>query len=88
VLTFDSKAITFFPDGRFTTESASGGSAPGVVIGSRRGNAGTYSLDRHTISMRYADGRVVNTGFYFYPSKGQKTRNALAIGNREYTLQK
>ncbi len=82
---FDASIITFFPDGRFDTSSAKGGSAPGVVTSARGASSGTYRLDAHMIEMRYSDGRTARSAFYFYPAKGEKTTRAIGIGNRDYT---
>ncbi len=81
----DASNLTFFPDGRFEASSAKGGSAPGVATSARSASSGTYRLDGHTIEMRYGDGRVVKTGFYFYPAKGLKETKAIGIGNRDYS---
>ncbi len=81
----DASNLNFFPDGRFEGSSAKGGSAPGVATSVRSASSGTYRLDGHTIEMRYGDGRVVKTGFYFYPAKGVKATKAIGIGNRAYS---
>lgn len=85
VMTVDARSITFSPNGQFNTAQTQGGSAPGVVASSSSKNSGTYRLDGHVIEMRYADGRVVRSGFYFFPNKGRKTDSTIGIGNRHYS---
>ncbi len=72
VMVVDARSITFDSAGRFESASTKGGSGPNSVTGATSQNAGSYRLNGHTIEMRYADGRSVTTGFYFFPAKGQK----------------
>jgi hypothetical protein len=83
---FVSKTYVFAPDGTFSTQAAGGGGNSGVTTLSRSSNGGTYTLDRHTIELRFNDGRVLRDGFFFFPSKGQKTTDAIGIGDSVYSL--
>jgi hypothetical protein len=76
VLTASWKNITFDANGRFEQ----GGSKQGGPAVS-----GNYSLDGHAIELRYPNGSVIRTGFYFFPSKGQKSADSIAIGNTIYS---
>ncbi len=79
VLTASWKTFTFYADGRFEQ----GGSKQGGPDAS-----GNYSLNNHRIELRYNNGPVIQTGFYFFPSKGQKTDQSIAIGNDIFARQK
>jgi hypothetical protein len=83
-----SEMFVFSPDGTFTTERASGGGNTGVATRARSGSGGTYALDRHTIELRFNDGRVMRNGFFFFPAKGVKTRDAIGLGGSVYNLKK
>jgi hypothetical protein len=83
---FVSKTYVFAPDGTFSTQAAGGGGNSGVTTLSRSSDGGTYTLDRHTIELRFNDGRVSRDGFFFFPSKGQKTTDAIGIGDSVYSL--
>ncbi len=88
VLTFSADTVVFQPSGVFSSNASSGGSAPGVATSSARTGGGRYSLKGHTITMQYDSGQSVTTGFYFFPSKGQKSIDTIGIGNRIYSLRK
>jgi hypothetical protein len=75
VLTASWENITFYANGRFE-QGGSNSSGPAA--------SGNYSLDGHTIELRYSNGSVIRTGFYFFPNKGQKTADSIAIGNTIY----
>ena len=87
-VTFDSNQILFSPNGTFTQETAVGGSSGGNAASSRGGANGTYKIKGHTIELRYGNGSLVRKTFYFYPSKGQKTDDAIGIGNSSFSKRK
>lgn len=82
VMTFSSNSYAFGRDGRFTTESSGGGSAPGVVANSNSKNAGRYRLDGHALTLVFNDGRRVRQLFYFYPGKNP---TVIGIGDDSFT---
>ena len=83
-----SNTYQFARNGTFTTEGGGGANVGatdttgGVAVSSRRGTAGRYKLDGHTITLRYNDGRVVRKMFYFYPDSDR----AIGIGDDTYTI--
>jgi hypothetical protein len=80
------KSYVFSPDGRFQVASSSGGSNTGVVVSANKSQSGTYVLDRHVIELRFNDGNVLRTGFYFFPASGKKTTKSIGIGGSIYSL--
>jgi hypothetical protein len=76
VLTASWQNFTFYRDGRFEQGGSNRNSAAVT---------GNYRLDGHRIELRYSNGQTVRTGFYFFPNKGQKTADSIAIGNSIYS---
>jgi hypothetical protein len=58
------KDLTFFTDGSFAQESVGGGTAPVVTAWSKRGAAGTWSVDGPTLTLSYRDGRTARTSLF------------------------
>jgi hypothetical protein len=80
------KTYLFSADGSFQLASSSGGSNTGVAVSSSKSETGRYVLDRHVIELRFNDGNVLRTGFYFFPASGKKTHKSIGIGGSTYTL--
>lgn len=74
--------ITFYPDGKFESKSGKRGSSSRVTTSSSSTANGTYSLEGHSITMRYADGRTMKTAFAYMDPKGDK---GICIGKATYT---
>jgi hypothetical protein len=85
VMIVDSRNIQFYRNGSFEESSARGGSSGQTTTSSKNSATGTYTLNGHTIELRYADGRTLRTSFYFFPSKGGKTADSIGIGSRVYS---
>jgi hypothetical protein len=85
IMIIDSKNIRFYPDGTFDQTSVRGGSSSQTTTRSKNSASGTYMLNGHMIQLRYPDGRVLNTGFFFFPAKGVKTADSIGIGSRVYS---
>lgn len=77
-----SNRFTFSPDGRFTTESASGTSAPNIATSSKKNNAGRYTIDGYTIKLDFDNGDSKKLFFCFYG----KDKTVLRIAGSNYTL--
>jgi hypothetical protein len=87
-MVFASQAYVFHPDGRFESAKSGGGGNSSVTAVSGRSQAGTYTLDRNVIEMRFGDGKVIRTGFFFFPAHGKKTHGSIGIGESVYSLRK
>jgi hypothetical protein len=55
-------------------------------VSANKRQSGTYSLDRHVIELRFNDGNVIRTGFFFFPASGKKTIKSIGIGGTVYSL--
>jgi len=60
------KTIRFNDQGEFTVAEQVKGVNASSEIFSHKTKSGTYSLDRHTIELRYNDRKVERRAFYFY----------------------
>lgn len=91
-LVWAAKAITFSRDGRFELEISGGGSNEAAGVGvtalSRRASMGTYHLSGHVAELRYDDGRVERSNFYFFPDHGQKDLDTFVLGGSTYSADK
>ncbi len=76
------KNFHFTADGRFTTGSLAGISAPGQAGHSKKVSSGTYSLNGHTLNLRFDNGETRKL-FFCFMSK-DKTKS-LRIGGSNYT---
>jgi hypothetical protein len=77
-----SNGYRFFADGRFSTDSAFSGSAPGVFTGSTGNDGGTYALNGSTLTLTYGNGTVKNFSLYY---GGAINDPVLWLGGRSYT---
>jgi len=73
--------MTFTSDGWFTNENISGGSSSAHVAYSRTDTAGRYTIDGHTITLRFNSGDVGQFFFAFYGNDFDVFR----IAGRTYT---
>lgn len=60
-----SNGYRFFPDGRFSTDSAVSSSAPGVFVGSTGDKYGTYQLNGSALVLTYASGKTKRLSIYY-----------------------
>lgn len=84
-ITYASNSLTFNNQGQFTKLSTGGGSFSGasgsVSAYSNKDAAGTYVLDGFGIELKYNNGTVVRSCFYFYPD----SKVVWGINTRPYT---
>ncbi len=77
-----SSAYRFYPDGTFSTETAVGSSAPGVVTAGQRKAAGRYAVgDNGLLELTWADGRTERTSLFH----GEGAEPVLWIGGDSFT---
>ncbi|HRE51624.1 MAG TPA: hypothetical protein PK339_09390 [Flavitalea sp.] len=79
------KDFRFTPDGRFTTGSMAGISAPGQVGRSQKSAAGSYTLSHHTLELKFDNGQ---TKKLFFCYMGKEKKDVLRIGGSAYTPSK
>jgi hypothetical protein len=60
-----SNGYRFFPDGRFSTDSAVSSSAPGVFVGSTGDKGGTYQLNGSALVLTYTNGKTKRLSIYY-----------------------
>jgi hypothetical protein len=77
-----SNGYRFFSDGRFSTDSAVSGSAPGVVTGSTGKDGGTYALSGSALTLTYGNGTVKKFSLYY---GGAINDPVLWLGGTSYT---
>lgn len=87
--------LNFGPDGRFSTSRETGalnsGNTTGVGSTVRAGarGGGTYSVDRHTLTLRHADGKTERRFFAFASAKTppQVDTDMIFVGDTPYLLE-
>jgi hypothetical protein len=77
-----SNGYRFYADGRFSTDSAVSGSAPGVVTGSTGKDGGTYTLSGSTLMLTYGNGTIKKFSLYY---GGAINDPVLWLGGSSYT---
>ncbi len=77
-----SNGYRFFPDGRFSTDSAVSSSAPGVFVGSTGDKGGTYQLNGSALILTYANGKTKRLSIYY---GGPINDPVLWLGGSSYT---
>jgi hypothetical protein len=83
-ITYASNTIRFNSNGQFTLAKSSGATTSSTTAYSGRTDAGTYTLDNYTLELRFNNGKVERSFFYFYPDK----RDVFGIGAKVFTPRK
>ncbi|MEM0987079.1 MAG: hypothetical protein AAGJ32_12605 [Pseudomonadota bacterium] len=83
--------LTFYPDGSFSETNFAYGSAPRVGAWSKRGTAGTFTVNDDTLTLLYRDGHTVKTSIYYSskrkPSADFGRLGVLWIGGESFSRQ-